>query len=197
MAYLKVQPRNEELRTRLARRKPGSLHRLLSRFDPQAAAHIHAHDTNKLIRALEVCLMTRQPITSLYSHNREPLQGFHVVQIGLDPPRDQLAQRIDQRCLRMYTAGLIAEVEQILAMGFQREAKALQSIGYREALQYLEGALSMTDAVERTQAATRQYAKRQRTWFRRDPSITWFHAFGNQAQTIEETKRHVTSAINI
>ena len=189
--------RDEDLRARLARRKPGSLHRLLTRFDPEAAQHIHAHDTNKLMRALEVCLVTRRPITALYDHNREPLQGFHVVQIGLDPPRDQLARRIDERCKEMFLAGLVAEVEQILAMGYARTSKALQSIGYREALQFLDGALSMTEAVERTQAATRQYAKRQRTWFRRDPSIVWFRAFGNQPETSEAVKRHVSEAIKI
>jgi tRNA dimethylallyltransferase len=190
-------PRDEELRSRLARRKPGSLHRLLTRFDPTAAAHIHAHDINKLIRALEVRLLTQHPITRLYDHNREPLQGFHVVQIGLDPEREHLADRIDQRCISMFTSGLVAEVEQIIAMGYPRESKALQSIGYRETLQCLEGSISMTEAVERTQVATRQYAKRQRTWFRRDPAIVWFRAFGNQPETSEAVKRHVSTAINI
>jgi tRNA dimethylallyltransferase len=189
-------PRNDELRARLARRKPGSIHRLLTRFDPAAASHIHSHDMPKLIRALEVCLLTHHPITSLHQHNREPLKGFRIVQVGLDPPRDQLADRINERCVRMFTAGLVAEVEQILAMGFPRDAKALQSIGYRESLQYLDGGLSMMEALERTQAATRQYAKRQRTWFRRDASIVWFHAFGNDGATSEAIKCHVASAIN-
>ncbi|HYP04631.1 MAG TPA: tRNA (adenosine(37)-N6)-dimethylallyltransferase MiaA [Bryobacteraceae bacterium] len=188
--------RNDELRARLARRKPGSLHRLLSHFDPVAASHIHAHDTNKLIRALEVRLLTRQPITSLYAHNREPLQGFRVLQIGLDPPRDQLARQIDERCARMYLDGLVTEVQQIVAMGYSRDAKSLQSIGYREAMACLDGKMSMTEALERTQAATRQYAKRQRTWFRRDPDITWFQAFGNQLETSEAIKRHVGARLN-
>jgi tRNA dimethylallyltransferase len=189
--------RDEPLRARLASRKPGSLHRLLTRFDPAAAAHIHAHDTNKLIRALEVRMLTRQPITTLYDHHREPLRGFRIVQVGLDPPRDQLAQHINQRCLSMFTSGLVSEVEEILAMGFARDCKALQSIGYRESLQCIDGLCSLTEAVELTQAATRQYAKRQRTWFRRDPDITWFQAFGNQLETSEAIKRHVAIALNI
>lgn len=190
-------PRDETLRARLASRRPGSLHRLLTRFDPAAAAHIHPHDTNKLIRALEVRILTRQPITALYDHHREPLRGFHIVQVGLDPPRDQLAEQINQRCIEMFTSGLVAEVQKILAMGFARDAKALQSIGYREALECIDGVRSMTEALELTQAATRQYAKRQRTWFRRDPDIVWFHAFGNQSETSEAIKRHVINAINI
>jgi tRNA dimethylallyltransferase len=133
----------------------------------------------------------------LYDHNREPLDSFEVLQIGLDPTRDNLADRINSRCVEMFTAGLVAEVEQILAMGFPRDSKALQSIGYREALQVLSGGLSMSEAVELTQAATRQYAKRQRTWFRRDASITWFNASGNQPETSEAVKRHVAQAINI
>ena len=189
--------RDEELRARLMRRKPGSLHRLLTRFDPAAAQTIHSHDTHKLVRALEVCLLTRRPITALYDHKREPLQDFRVVHVGLDPPRDQLARRIEERCTAMFTRGLVAEVQQILALGFSRESKGLQSIGYREALQCVDDALSMTEAVTLTQAATRQYAKRQRTWFRRDPAIEWFHAFGNQRETSEAVKRHVSKAINI
>jgi tRNA dimethylallyltransferase len=189
--------RDEELRIRLTRRKPGSLHRLLTRFDPEAAAHIHANDTKKLIRALEVRLLTRRPITSLYDHNREPLQGFRIVQVGLDPDRQLLAERINQRCVRMFEQGLVEEVKRILAMGFSQDAKALQSIGYRESIEFLNGKLSLPDAIERTQAATRQYAKRQRTWFRRDPAITWFRDFGNQPQTCEAVKRHVAAGLNI
>ena len=189
--------RDEELRARLARRKRGSLHRLLTRFDPDAAAHIHANDVKKLIRALEVRLLTRQPITALYDHNREPLQGFQIVQVGLDPDRQQLAERINQRCVRMFEQGLVGEVERILAMGFAADEKALQSIGYRESIQFLQAKLTLPEAIERTQAATRQYAKRQRTWFRRDPAITWFADFGNQTETCEAVKRHVQAGLNL
>jgi tRNA dimethylallyltransferase len=188
-------PRSPGIRERLSRRKPGSLHRLLTRFDPEAAARIHANDTNKLIRALEVRLLTRSPITSLFEVNRRPLEGFDVLQIGLDPPREKLSERIDTRCVRMFEAGLIEEVRSILAMGFRPDAKALESIGYRESLLHIAGEISSKEAVERTQAATRQYAKRQRTWFRREAGIQWLYDFGNQPQTVEIAKRLVSSAI--
>jgi len=189
--------RNPEVRERLRRRKPGSLHRLLTRLDPEAAARIHAHDTNKLTRALEVRLVTRAPITSMYDFNRRPLEGFDVLQIGLDPPREELAERIDARCVRMFDAGLVDEVRSILAMGFSADAKALESIGYRESLLHIQGEVHLDEAIKLTQAATRQYAKRQRTWFRREPAMNWLLAFGNQCQTIDNAKRLVSSKINI
>ena len=190
-------PRNPEIRARLSRRKPGSLHRLLTRWDPEAAARIHAHDTNKLIRALEVRLMTQAPITSLYDLNRRPLEGFNILQIGLDPPRQELADRINTRCARMFDSGLINEVRSILAMGFGPDAKALESIGYRESLLHIRAEISLDEAINLTQAATRQYAKRQRTWFRRETGIIWLHDFGNQLQTVENAKRLVSSRIKI
>lgn len=183
--------RDQDLRDRLARRGPGSLHRLLTRFDPAAAQRIHANDTNKLIRALEVRLLTRRPITALYEHNRRPLDGFRVLRLGLDPPREALAERLNTRCEQMFAEGLLDEVRAILRLGFPRGCKALESIGYREALLHLNGELSLQEAIVRTQAATRQYAKRQRTWFRREPEMVWLSGFGNQEQTLEEAKCHV------
>jgi tRNA dimethylallyltransferase len=182
-------PRNEELRARLSRRDSGGLHRLLRRFDADAARRIHANDTQKLIRALEVCILARAPITRLHSHSRIPLSGLEVGKIGLDPPREQLTERIHDRCQRMFDAGLIGETRSILALGFPPSSKALESIGYREALLHLRGDLSLPEAIAQTQIATRQYAKRQRTWFRREPEINWIYAFGNQSQTFHEAKR--------
>jgi tRNA dimethylallyltransferase len=183
--------RNQKLRDRLSRRKPGSLHRLLTRFDPAAATRIHANDVNKLIRALEVRLLAKAPITSLYEHNRCPLEGFEIVKIGLDPSREELAERINRRCERMFAEGLVDEVRSILTMGFPPTSKALESIGYRESLLYIEGSVRFEQALTLTQAATRQYAKRQRTWFRREPDMHWIHASGNQEETVEIAKRLV------
>jgi tRNA dimethylallyltransferase len=184
-------PRDEDLRVRLSRRKPGSLHRLLTRFDPDAARRIHQNDTQKLIRALEICLLARAPMTSLHRHSRIPLEGFEVVKIGLDPPREQLTERIHTRCQRMFDCGLVEETRSILAQGFPPESKALESIGYREALLHLRGKMALEEAVAQTQIGTRQYAKRQRTWFRREPAMRWIPGFGNQSQTVEQAKRHV------
>jgi tRNA dimethylallyltransferase len=182
-------PRNEDLRARLSRRKPGSLHRLLKRLDPYAAQRIHSNDTQKLIRALEVCILARAPITALHRHSRVPLEGFEMVKIGLDPPREQLTERIHARCQRMFDIGLVEETQSILARGFPPDSKALESIGYREALLHLGGKWSRDEALTQTQIATRQYAKRQRTWFRREPGMNWILGFGNQSQTAEHAKR--------
>lgn len=186
-------PRDEGLRARLMRRKPGSLHRLLTRFDPAGAANIHPNDTQKLVRALEVRLLTQAPITSLYQHQRLPLEGFDLIKIGLDPPREQLTSRIHERCERMFKLGLLDEVRRILSLGFPRDSKALESIGYREALLCIEGRLSIEEAIAATQIATRQYAKRQRTWFRREPGTLWLQGFGNQRETYESAERLVAS----
>jgi tRNA dimethylallyltransferase len=184
-------PRNDDLRGRLSRRNPGSLHRLLRRLDPDAARRIHANDLQKLVRALEVCILARTPITRLHSHSRIPLSGFDVVKIGLDPPREQLTERIHARCQRMFDTGLIEETQSILALGFPASSKALESIGYREAVLHLSGGLSLPEAIAQTQIATRQYAKRQRTWFRREREMNWICDFGNQSRTFHDAKRLV------
>ena len=186
--------RDDTLRERLARRRPGSLHRLLRRFDPDAATRIHTNDTQKLIRSLEVRLATGKPLTALHGEAPEPLEGFRVLKIGLDPSRDDLAHRIDGRCARMFHDGIVNEVRQILAMGYPPDSKALESIGYRESLQVLAGVIDEAEALELTRVATRQYAKRQRTWFRREPDVRWIHDFGNLPETLESAKRHVESA---
>lgn len=189
-------PRDERLRERLASRRPGSLHRLLSRFDPDAARRIHPNDTNKLIRAVEVCLIARRPITVLFRENASPgLEGFRVFKVGLNPPRQELAERIDGRCVGMFEAGLVDEVRRVLGLGFAADSKALASIGYREALMHLRGELSYEEAVRRTQAATRQYAKRQRTWFFRDGATKWFGGFGNSVSVIRDTVHHLIVGI--
>jgi tRNA dimethylallyltransferase len=185
--------RVDALRDRLARRKPRSLHRLLTRFDPDAASRIHPNDTQKLVRALEVRLATGRPLTALHQQAPEPLEGFRVLKIGLDPPRDALARKLDERCARMFADGIVNEVRQIVAMGYPPTSKALESIGYREGLQVLDGVVDEAEALELTRAATRQYAKRQRTWFRRETDIRWIHDFGNQPETVEAAKRHVES----
>jgi tRNA dimethylallyltransferase len=184
--------RDVALRERLAKRTPGSLHRLLSRFDPTAATRIHPNDTKKLIRAVEVCVVARQPMTELFStHASPPLSGFRVQTLGLDPGREELANRINARCLAMFERGLADEVRSILDRGFSARSKALQSIGYREACLCLEGKLSLAEAIKSAQTATRQYAKRQRTWFRREQGIKWLAGFGDEEKVLESSIHHL------
>lgn len=173
--------RDTPLRDRLAareRRRAGSLHRLLARFDPAASVRIHPHDVPKTMRALEVCLLTRRPITELFSQGRDALLGYRVLRIGLDPDRQALYARLNARCAAMFEAGLADEVRRILDMGFPPGSKPFESHGYKQALQLLRGGMTPCEALEEAQRNTRRYAKRQMTWFRREPGIQWFHGFG-------------------
>ena len=174
-------PRDERLRADLERRerqRAGTLHRLLGRFDPAAARAIHANDIPKLIRALEVRLLTRRPITAWFAEGREALAGFRAVKIGLDPPRGALYARLNARCGRMFEAGLVEEVKGILDMGWKEPIKPFESHGYRQALRVLRGTMTIEEAIAEAQVNTRHYAKRQMTWFRKETGVEWLAGFG-------------------
>ena len=109
-----------------------------------------------------------------------------VRKIGLNPPRVELRQRINARTKAMFEQGLVQEVSELLEKGCPAAAPPLQSVGYRQALDYLLGKISLRDAVRYAQAATRQYAKRQMTWFRREVGMVWFTGFGDDAALQEE-----------
>jgi tRNA dimethylallyltransferase len=174
--------RNEDLRQRLAARelrRPGSLHRLLSRFDRQAARQIHPHDVPKVTRALEVCLLTRRPVSELFREGRDALRGYRVLKLGLLPDRDQLYLRLDRRCALIFESGLVEEVKRILALGFSPHSKPFESHGYKQALQFMNGELNLREALFYAQRNTRNYAKRQITWFRREEGLVWLRGFGD------------------
>lgn len=179
--------RDPALRARLEKsavaKNPGHLHRLLARLDPSAAERIHANDKPKLIRAIEVCLTAREPITEQWREaGRTGLTGCEVIRVGLDPPRDALAERIRRRTEAMYERGLVEETRAILDRGIAREARAFGSLGYRQALDVINGRLSVEEAVEETALRTRQYAKRQMTWFRRELDVFWLRGFGDDPE---------------
>ncbi len=181
--------RNQTLRDRLAAResrRPGTLHRLLTRFDSEAARKIHANDIPKVTRALEVCLLMRKPVTELFRRGRSRLHGYRTLKLGLLPDRDMLYQRLDRRCAQMFEGGLVEEVRSILARGFNPASKPFESHGYKQALQLLRGELSPRDALFYAQRNTRRYAKRQLTWFRREEGLVWLKGFGD-APEIRET----------
>jgi tRNA dimethylallyltransferase len=171
--------RDEGLRERLARieaQRRGFLHRLLRILDKPAAARIHLNDANKLTRAIEVSLLGRKPMSEQFETGREPLAGYRVLKIGLAPHRAVLNRRLDERLARMFE-GLIGEVRSILAMGYPPSAKPFESLGYKEGLAVVEGRMTPEEALAAAQLATRQYAKRQMTWFRREKEVTWFEGF--------------------
>ena len=175
--------RSEELRDRLRaseqRRGAGHLHRLLRRMDASAAEKIHANDVPKLIRAIEVCLQARAPMTQLWQQGSEPLNGFEIVKLGLDPDREKLYARINERCRRMFADGLVAETEQVRAK-WGADVRPLQSLGYRQALAVLDGSMSEAQAIASMQQGHRNYAKRQLTWFRRESDVMWLKGFGDE-----------------
>jgi tRNA dimethylallyltransferase len=190
--------RDDEVRARLAsreQRRAGSLHRLLRRFDPAAARTIHANDVPKLIRALEVYLLTRRPITSWFAEGRKPLAGFRTLKIALAPPRDLLYQRLDERYQKMVAEGLAAEVQSILDMGWPESSKPFESHGYRQTLRMLRGEITLEQATEDAKKNTRHYAKRQMTWFRKEAGVEWLSGFGEdsalQRAAIDLVLRHV------
>jgi tRNA dimethylallyltransferase len=178
--------RSEKLRRRLrerhARRGSNYLHRLLHHLDRGAAEKIHANDTPKLIRAIEICLASRRKMTELWQQQgRDPLRGFRILRIGLDPDRNALYERINQRAQNMFEHGLIQETETLLQK-YGDAARPLASLGYRQAVEFLHGGLSHEQALEAAQQAHRNYAKRQMTWFRREPEVTWLNGFGSDPQ---------------
>ncbi|MBI4164117.1 MAG: tRNA (adenosine(37)-N6)-dimethylallyltransferase MiaA [Acidobacteria bacterium] len=177
--------RSEGVRERLSqmakRHSREFLHRMLVRMDRKAAGRIHPRDTPKIIRALEVCLLARQPITDMHERGRSALEGFHVLKVGLNPHRAQLAERIALRTEEMFRSGLVGEVRDMLKRRDAERIKPLGAIGYREARAVLAGELTEAEAIRRVQTATRQYAKRQMTWFRREKDVEWFEGFGDDA----------------
>jgi tRNA dimethylallyltransferase len=175
--------RQENLRSRLtqSQAKHGRdwLHRILNRLDPASAERIHANDTSKLIRAIEVCLAARQPLSEVMA--RDPLTGFRLLRIGLNPPRQKLYDRLNRRAADMFAAGLIDETRTLLdRFG---PVKALDSLGYRQALRVLRESWSSDEAIAAAQQGHRNYAKRQLTWFRREPEVHWLESFGDEPET--------------
>ncbi len=188
--------RSEELRHKLrdraAKRGTGYLHRILRRLDPSAANRIHANDLPKMIRAIEVCLASRRPMTELWQSGRETLQGFRILRLGLNPDRDALYARINHRAQKMFDQGLITETEKLLAK-FGDQARPFQSLGYKQACQFLRGELDRESALRAAQQAHRNYAKRQMTWFRRESDVSWLIGFGDdpaiQAEAVTAVSR--------
>jgi tRNA dimethylallyltransferase len=186
--------RDERLRRRLLRierGRPGALHRLLERRDPKSAARIHRHDANKIVRALEIVVKKRRPLQEAFAAGRDPLTGFRRLGVGLNPPRAALHRRIEQRSRRMFENGLVEEVRAILARGFSPACKPFESLGYAQALRVVRGETTLDQAIEETQVHTRQYAKRQWTWFRRQETLEWFDGFGDDPEIQQAVATHI------
>ena len=174
----------ERLRERATQRGSGYLHRILARVDARAASAIHENDEPKLIRAIEVCLAARRTMTEMWQQGREPLMGFRILRLGLDPDRQALYDRLNKRAELMFERGLANETK-ALAQRYCPELQncdritAFRSLGYRQSLMHLRGEMPLDEAVKLTQQGHRNYAKRQMTWFRREPDVKWIRGFGD------------------
>ncbi len=192
-------PVDPSLRARLrdlaTRRGPATLHRLLARLDPRAAAVIHANDVPKAVRAVEVSLAARLPLTEQWAAGRDGLTGYRILRLGLAPPRPRLYDRINRRAAAMFDRGLVAETTSLVAR-YGYECRPFGSLGYAEAIAVLRHELTTDEAIARAQQGHRNYAKRQGTWFRKDHSIEWLQSFGDDAAALDIAAEKVTAHLH-
>jgi tRNA dimethylallyltransferase len=150
------------------------LHQRLGALDPATAGRLHPHDTYRILRALEVMESTGRPLSELLKAHRFRDCPFRVLKLGLARPRAELTERIELRVEAMLAEGLLKEVEGLLRR-YPPDLKPLQSLGYRHLINFLKGQWSWEEAIELFKRDTRRYAKRQLTWFKADPEVSWFH----------------------
>jgi tRNA dimethylallyltransferase len=193
-------PRHDALRAKLRRRAeqrgPTHLHRILTRIDPAASTQIHANDTPKIIRAIEVTLAQRQPMTAQWQQGRDALTGYRILRLALNPPRAALYDRINRRAAEMFDMGLVEETN-LLVERYGYDCRPLTSLGYAQAIAVLRNEITRDQAIAQAQQGHRNYAKRQLTWFRKDPAFHWLPNFGNdptilaQATSLVEQHLHL------
>ncbi len=222
---LRSEPLRDRLRRQARQRESGYLHRVLAHLDRGAAGTIHPNDTPKLVRAIEVCLLANRPMSQLWLAGRQPLSGFRILRLGLNPERSLLYARINQRARQMFDAGLIEETRGLierycdsvlgvpgidcnsaLADGAVPDARragwgggrpmVLNSLGYRQAAQFLAGEVTLDEAIAAAQQGHRNYAKRQMTWFRREPEVCWLEGFGDDPRIQQECLARVAEFIH-
>lgn len=168
---------DEDLRRRLHLQETtegaGTLHRLLADIDPQSAASIHPNNTVRIVRALEVYYLGGQTMSEMQQSHGFSERPFEVLKIGVLPPKQEHEQMIARRTRQMFEQGMIEEVAALLEKGYCPESSALKTLGYRETVLHLRGELSLEETIELVRLRTRQYAKRQMTWFRKEEEIIW------------------------
>jgi len=187
-------PGQRERLRKLAKTKgPAYLHSLLTRLDPAAAGAIHSNDVPKVIRAIEVSLAAEGPLTQQWQKGRDTLTGYRILRLGLNPPRDRLYERINQRAAAMFDRGLIEETERLIAR-YGADCRPLtSSLGYAEATAVLQNELTREQAVAQAQQGHRNYAKRQLTWFRREPNMHWLEGCGGDEDITEQALQLVAA----
>jgi tRNA dimethylallyltransferase len=181
---VKLRVRLNQLR---ARRGAEHLHRLLQRLDPDSALELYPRDWPRVQRAVEVRLQTGAAMSQQKTTRAKPSENARDMRlIVLNPPRPELYERINERTEKHFAAGLIAEVRTLLDQGVPPNSNALGAHGYRRTVEYLEGKRPLASALAQTKLDVRHYAKRQLTWFRREPGAEWFAGFGTEVQIQRE-----------
>jgi tRNA dimethylallyltransferase len=191
--------RSQELRVRLEalaeKHTLQYLHRLLRRLDPEASLRIGSRDRPKMIRAIEVCLLTGRPQSEIHQAGRTRLEGYSPIKIGLQPPRAALYERIEQRERTMLKLGWLEEVAGLLRDGVPLNSKPFDFIGYRELRAHLEGTITLAAARKAIVQSTRHYAKRQLTWFRKEPLVHWLPGFGDDPAIAAQAEQLVVGGL--
>jgi len=186
--------KSERLRERLEkiikRRGLDFLYDKLKSRDPESASRLEPGDRVRIVRALEIHILTGLPISRIQKEAR-PLTGFQLAAFGLNPPRERLYDRINRRVEEMFQIGLLEEVLSLVQAGYPRGSKGFEALGYRYAFDVLENAMTMQEAIELTQRDTRRYAKRQMTWFRREKGIYWILGSGDSEESLRTVLREI------
>ena len=148
----------------------------LLQVDPIYANKLGRRDKIRIIRGLEVFIATGKPISVHFQNTRSPVGDFHILKIGLKLDRPLIYGKIEARVDRMFERGIVEETQSLLAEGVQPDSPPFRALGYRQVMNHLKGELSLEEAIDLTKMETRNYAKRQMTWFRKMPGIRWFPA---------------------
>ena len=192
--------RDEPLRARLERiadrRGVERLHGLLGRIDPESAIRIQSRDRKRLIRALEVYVLTGRPLTAHFADTQSPLPEYDVLAFALQIPADMTAARVGSRVHAQFEQGLLDEIRSILASGIPETAHPFTGLVYRQALEHLHGVRDEPATRELIIRENRKYSRRQLIWFRKEPNLQWIHAAGEREETQEEVAR-VLAAMEI
>lgn len=187
-----ITPADKELRTRLEKESLSRLRDLLFAVDPVAAGKIHANDKKRIVRALEVHELTGKPISEIQKLRlpNYKLLTTNYLLLGLDLPREELYEKINQRVELMITQGLIEEVKGLLAKGYDKNLPSFQALGYKEAITYLDGRWTMDELTQELKKRTRHFARRQLTWFRRFPEVKWFAPTIDISAILDYIRKH-------
>jgi tRNA dimethylallyltransferase len=190
------EPLRAKLRVRAEQRGAGYLHTILRRLDAKAAEIIHANDVPKVVRAIEVTMAGRDAMTRQWQQPRDPLVGYRILRLGLNPPRAELYARINRRAAEMFESGLVEETTQLVeTYGF--DCRPLTSLGYAQAIAVIRGEMTRDEAVAACAQGHRNYAKRQLTWFRKDAEMRWMAAFGSDLDTQRKADELVGRHISV